>query len=166
MDWDECVVPTETFYIDITNKDGIIGENLVEFTIQGCDNADPDSEECIHTQDATMIAPIGGQVVYVASHLHSSVLDSILWGEDGRIICHPSPIYYHGHGTTKDGDENNKDAIAIMPCYPRMGSPGGKITQGEQLHYQVKYSKIDGPHTGVMGLMTLNIATNGASTII
>jgi hypothetical protein len=159
VDWDECVVPTETFYIDITNKDGITGENLVEFTVQGCDNAlDPNSEECIHTQDATMIAPIGGQVVYVASHLHSSVLDSILWGEDGRIICHPSPIYY--------GHENNKDAIAIMPCYPSMGSPGGKITQGEQLHYQVKYSKIGGPHTGVMGLMTLNIATKGASTTI
>jgi hypothetical protein len=43
VDWDECVVPTETFYIDITNKDGF-GENLVEFTIQGCDNDDPNSE--------------------------------------------------------------------------------------------------------------------------
>ncbi len=65
--------------------------------------------------------------MYVASHLHSLVLDSILWGEDGRIICHPSPIYGH---RTKDGDKN-KNVIDVMPCYPSMGSPGGKITQGE-----------------------------------
>ncbi|CAM6020783.1 unnamed protein product [Sphagnum balticum] len=162
VDWDECVVPLDFFGIDITNKLHGFGGNLIEFTVEGCGDADPNSEACVDTQDTTVSAPIGGQVVYVVSHLHATVLDATLWGEDGRVICRTLPIYGHG---TEAGDENGY-VVGVVSCYPPAGSPQGWITQGEELHYQVKYSKVGGPHTGLMGIVGVKIAKDEAPLAI
>lgn len=162
VDWDECVVPLDFFGIDITNKLHGFGGNLIEFTVEGCGDADPNSEACVDTQDTTVSAPIGGRVVYVVSHLHATVLDATLWGEDGRVICRTLPIYGHG---TEAGDENGY-VVGVVSCYPPAGSPQGWITQGEELHYQVKYSKVGGPHTGLMGIVGVKIAKDEAPLAI
>ncbi|CAM6002866.1 unnamed protein product [Sphagnum balticum] len=159
---DECVVPLDFFGIDITNKLHGFGGNLIEFTVEGCGDADPNSEACVDTQDTTVSAPIGGRVVYVVSHLHATVLDATLWGEDGRVICRTLPIYGHG---TEAGDENGY-VVGVVSCYPPAGSPQGWITQGEELHYQVKYSKVGGPHTGLMGIVGVKIAKDEAPLAI
>ncbi|CAM6022501.1 unnamed protein product, partial [Sphagnum balticum] len=154
VEWDECVVPTTLIGIDVTDKAGS-GDGLVEYTVEGsCDaHADPQSEECVDTQDTTVIAPFGGKVVTLVSHLHLAALDSSLWGEDGRLICNSPPVYGHG---TEAGNEDGY-VIGVGSCYPAPGSPGSRIIEGERLHYQVKYSKVGGPHTGVMGLLAIRM---------
>ncbi|CAM6041290.1 unnamed protein product [Sphagnum compactum] len=151
VEWDECVVPTSQFGIDVTSKDS--GHGLIEYTVEGCGNANPESEDCVDTRDATVIAPVGGVLIILVSHLHSTALDSSLWGEDGRLLCHSPPIYGNG---TEAGNEDGY-VIGVVSCYPAPGSPASRIIQGERLHYQVKYSKVDGPHTGVMGLLGVQI---------
>jgi hypothetical protein len=152
VEWDECVVPTSNFGIDVTRKDAS-GHGLIEYTVEGCGNADPESEDCVDTRDATMIAPFGGVLIILVSHLHSAALDSSLWGEDGRLLCHSPPIYGNG---TEAGNEDGY-VVGVVSCYPAPGSPASRIIQGERLHYQVKYSKVNGPHTGVMGLLRVQI---------
>ncbi|CAM6047578.1 unnamed protein product [Sphagnum compactum] len=154
VEWDACVVPTTLLGIDVTDKDGS-GDGLIEYTVEGsCGaHADPQSEECVDTQDTTVIAPFGGKVVTLVSHLHLAALDSSLWGEDGRLICNSPPVYGHG---TEAGNEDGY-IIGVGSCYPAPGSPGSRIIEGERLHYQVKYSKVDGPHTGVMGLLAIRM---------
>ncbi|CAK9195384.1 unnamed protein product [Sphagnum troendelagicum] len=152
VEWDECVVPTSQFGIDVTSKDAS-GHGLIEYTVEGCGNADPESEDCVDTHDATRIAPFGGVLITLVSHLHSTALDSSLWGEDGRLLCHSPPIYGNG---TEAGNEDGY-VVGVVSCYPAPGSPASRIIQGERLHYQVKYSKVDGPHTGVMGLIAVQI---------
>ncbi|CAK9228948.1 unnamed protein product, partial [Sphagnum troendelagicum] len=154
VEWDACVVPTTLLGIDVTDKDGS-GHGLIEYTVEGsCGaHADPQSEECVDTRDTTVIAPFGGKVVTVVSHLHLAALDSSLWGEDGRLICNSPPVYGHG---TEAGNEDGY-IIGVGSCYPAPGSPGSRIIEGERLHYQVKYSKVDGPHTGVMGLLAIRM---------
>ena len=64
VDWSECLVQVSTVAIDITNPDGF-GENLVEFTVEGsCGDGDPSSEECVDTRVATLLSPLGGELVY------------------------------------------------------------------------------------------------------
>ncbi len=145
-------MPTSQFGIDVTSKDDF-GHGLTEYTVEGCGNADPESEDCVDTRDATLIAPFGGVLIILVSHLHSTALDSSLWGEDGRLLCHSPPIYGNG---TEAGNEDGY-VVGVVSCYPAPGSPASRIIQGERLHYQVKYSKVDGPHTGVMGLLAIQI---------
>jgi len=148
IDWNECLIPTTSIGIDITNHDGF-DENLIEFTVEGCGDADPNSEECLDIREATLIAPIGGEVVYAVSHLHASTLDAAVYGEDGRLICRTTPMYGQGEEAGNEKDY----VVGIKSCYGNPGTPDSlRIKQGEKLKYVVTSTKVGGPHTGLMGL--------------
>jgi hypothetical protein len=148
VEWDSCVKPVKTFGLDITNHNGY-EENLVEFTVDGCGDADPNSDECVDTRVAYLDAPMGGDVVHALSHLHAAALNATLWGEDGRLLCETSPIYGQGN---EAGNEKGY-VVGIKGCYGNPGTPNAlKIVKGEKLKYIVRSSKVNGPHTGLMGL--------------
>lgn len=159
MDWNECVIPVSLFAIDVTNHDGL-GENLIEFTVEGCGNGDFNSEECIDTRVATAISPVGGEIVVTVSHLHAMTLNATLWGEDGRLICETSPIYGKGH---ESGNETGY-VVGIRSCYGNAGSPdAARINQGEKLTYVVQSTKFGGPHTGLMAIVGLKLVSDGVA---
>jgi hypothetical protein len=158
IDWNECLIPTSSIGIDVTNHDGF-DENLVEFTVDGCGDADPNSEACLDTREATLIAPSGGEVVYTVSHLHASTLDAAVYGEDGRLICRTTPMYGQGE---EAGNEKNY-VVGIKSCYGNAGTPNAmRVRQGEKLRYVVQSTKVGGPHTGLMGLAGIRIVKDGA----
>jgi hypothetical protein len=158
FDWSECLIPTSTFAMDITNHDGF-DEDLVEFTVEGCGDADRNSEECLDTREATLVAPTGGEIVYSVSHLHASTLDAVIYGEDGRVICRTTPMYGQGEEAGNEKDY----VVGIKSCYGNPGTPDAiRVEQGEKLRYVVKSTKVGGPHTGLMGLAFINIVPDGA----
>ncbi|KAG0592565.1 hypothetical protein KC19_1G262600 [Ceratodon purpureus] len=162
IDWNECLIPTKSIGIDITNHNGY-DENLVEFTVEGCGDADPTSDECLDTREATMIAPIGGEIVYTVSHLHASTLDAAVYGEDGRLICRTTPMYGQGE---EAGNEKNY-VVGIKSCYGNPGTPNAeRVEQGEKLRYVVQSTKVGGPHTGLMGLNGIKIVADGVKADI
>lgn len=162
VDWNDCLIPLSSVGLDITNPDGF-GENLVEYTVDGCGDADPNSEECVDTRVATLISPIGGEVVYTVSHLHSASLDAAIYGEDGRLICRTTPVYGDGE---EAGNEKNY-VVGIKSCTHQPGSPNSmRIKQGEKLKYVVKATKVGGPHTGLMGLVGVELVADGVSSAI
>jgi hypothetical protein len=162
VDWNDCLIPLSSVGLDITNPDGF-GENLIEYTVDGCGDADPNSEECVDTRVATLISPIGGEVVYTVSHLHSAALDAAIYGEDGRLICRTTPFYGDGE---EAGNEKNY-VVGIKSCINHPGSPNSiRINQGEKLKYVVKSTKVNGPHTGLMGLVGVQIVADGVASAI
>lgn len=157
LDWNECLIPTHSIGIDITNHDGF-DENLVEFTVEGCGDADPNSEECLDTREATVVAPIGGEIVYTVSHLHASTLDAAVYREDGSLICQTTPMYGQGE---EAGNEKNY-VVGIKSCYGNPGAPNSmRVKKGEKLRYVVKSTKVNGPHTGLMGLAGIRMVADG-----
>lgn len=162
IDWNECLVPVTNLGIDVTNPTGF-GENLIEFTVDGCGDADPNSEECLDTRVAYLNAPEGGEVVYSVSHLHSSILDASIWGEDGRLICRTTPLYGNGHEAGNEKDY----VVGIKNCIGNPGAPDSmKIKQGERLKYIVVSTKVGGPHTGLMGLAGIQFVSDGVKSAI
>ena len=152
---DECVVPLKDWVLDVTAYKDFRG--AIEYNVEGnCKAEDAHNPECVHVKETVLEAKHGGDLVYAVSHLHAYSLDSSLWGEDGRLICQAPPIY--GHGTAA-GDEKGY-VVGIRHCNPSLGANGavGKIKKGEKLRFQVKYTKVDGPHTGVMGILFMKIA--------
>jgi len=149
------VIPLTQTGIDVTGTPDH-PRGTVEYEVEGrCKPEDLHKPECVDVKEITVESNLGGDLVYVVSHLHAYSLDSILYGEDGRLICHSSPIYGHGKAA---GDEEGY-VVGISHCNPSFGSNGlGKIRKGEKLRYQVKYTKVAGPHTGVMGVLFLKIA--------
>ena len=154
MTFDECVVPLASMGLDVTNQGQIRG--TVEYLVEGhCEPEDFHKPECIDIRETVIESRYGGDLVYAVSHLHAYSLDSTLWGEDGRMICHSPPIYGHGKAA---GDEEGY-VVGIRHCNPSFEANGlGKVKKGEKLRYQVKYTKVAGPHTGVMGVLFMKIA--------
>lgn len=152
---DECVIPLVSQSLDVTAHGDATG--TVEYNIEGhCKAEDVHKPECIDVRETIIEARYGGDMVYAVSHLHAYSLDSTLFGEDGRTICHSPPIY--GHGTAA-GDEKGY-VVGIRHCNPSFGANGnvGKIKKGEKLRWQVKYTRVGGPHTGVMGVLFTKLA--------
>lgn len=150
--FDECVVPLQHVGLDVLGDSA----TTVEYTVEGhCKSEDFHKPECVDVRETVIEAEHGGDVVYVVAHLHTYSLGSTLWGEDGRLICQSSPIY--GHGNTA-GDEKGY-VVGIRHCNPALNANGlGKIRKGEKLRFQVKYTKVNGPHTGVMGVGFIKVA--------
>jgi len=159
IDYDECIVPLTQMGLDVTVKPGY-PRGTVEYDVMGhCHRYERNKPECVDTREVIMESRLEGTLVYAVSHLHAFSLDSILYGEDGREICHSSPIYGHGHTA---GDERGY-VVGITHCVN--GADGlTKIKKGEKLRYVVTYTKVGGPHTGVMGVMFLKLAEEGAIT--
>lgn len=153
--FDECVVPLTRWTLDVTTPYGD-STGSVEYNVEGhCKAEDFHKPECVDVRETVVDAKYGGDMVYAVAHLHAYSLDSTLLGEDGRVICHSPPIY--GHGTAA-GDEKGY-VVGIRHCNPSFGANGlGKIKKGEKLRFQVKYTKVDGPHTGVMGILFVQIS--------
>lgn len=149
---DECVVPLKHVGLDVLGD----ASATVEYTVEGrCKVEDVHKAECVDVRESVVEAEHGGDVVYAVAHLHAYSLGAALWGEDGRLICQSSPVY--GHGDTA-GDEAGY-VVGIRHCNPALGASGqGKIRKGEKLRFQVKYSKVNGPHTGVMGVGFVKVA--------
>lgn len=157
MDWNECLVPTSVLSMDVTNHDGF-SEDLVEFTVEGCGDADPASEECLDRREATRAARIGGEIVLTGSHLHASTLDAAVYGEDGRLICQTTPIY----GTGEEAGNEKNHVVGIKACYGNPGTPNAaRVEKGEKLRFVVTSTKVGGPHTGLMGLNAIRIVADG-----
>jgi hypothetical protein len=154
--FDECVVPVQHVGLDVLGD----AAATVEYTVEGhCKPEDFHKPECVDERETVVEAEHGGDVVYVVAHLHTYSLGSTLWGEDGRVICHSSPVY--GHGGTP-GDEKGY-VVGIRHCNPALNKTGqGKIRKGEKLRFQVRYSKVGGPHTGVMGVGFIKVAEEAA----
>jgi hypothetical protein len=156
-DWNECLIPTSSVGIDVTNHDGF-DENLIEFTVEGCGDADPNSKECLDTREATLLVPKGGEIVYSVSHLHA-----VIYGEDGRVICRTTPMYDQGE---EAGNEKHY-VIGIKSCYGNLGTPDAIwVEQGEKLRFVVKSTKVGGPYTRLMGLAGIRIVADGAKADI
>lgn len=152
MEYDECVVPLVSMGVDVTDQ-GFGG--TVEYTVEGsCNAADAHKPECVDVREATHVSTYTGKIVYSVSHLHAYSLDSKLFAEDGRLLCQSAPIY--GHGTAA-GDERGY-VVGIMNCGL---DENMNVKKGEKLQLQVKYTKVDGPHTGVMGVMFVKLAEQG-----
>lgn len=149
---DECVVPLQHVGLDVLGDDA----NTIEYTIEGhCNAEDFLKPECVDVRESIIEAEHGGDVVYVVAHLHTYSLGSTLWGEDGRLICRSDPVY--GEGNTA-GNESGY-VVSIQHCNPAlMAGEFGKIAKGEKLRFQVRYSKVNGPHTGVMGVAFMKVA--------
>jgi len=159
IDYDECIKPVTELSVDVTVPLGET-DGPVEYDIDGhCEPEDVHKSECIHTRESIYESPVSGTIVHVASHVHASGLDTFIYHEDGRLICHSPPIYGHG---TAPGDEKGY-VVGIQHCVN--GAEGlGKIHMGEKLRFVVTYSRVDGPHTGVMGVMFLKVAEEPAIT--
>ena len=142
IDWNDCLIPTHNLAIDVT-------ENKVEYTAGSCGDADPTSESCVDTRVATVTSPVEGQLVEFVSHLHAGAIESSIWGEDGRLLCRSTPMYGHRH--------ESHYVVGIQACHPK----AMKIKEGEKLQYVVKYTKVGGPHSGLMGIGNLRIAMDG-----
>jgi len=151
--FDDSVVPLQHVGLDVLGDHS----DTVEYTVEGhCKPEDFLKPECVDVREAVKEAEHGGDVVYVVSHLHTYSLGSTVWGEDGRLICDSSPIY--GQETNTAGNEEGY-LVGIRHCNPYLNENGlGKIRKGEKLRFQVKYSKVNGPHTGVMGVGFMKVA--------
>lgn len=152
IDFDECIKPVTQLSVDVTVP---LGEKAgpVEYDIDGhCEPEDAHKPECIHTRESLFESPIGGNLVYAIGHVHAYGLDQYIYREDGSLLCHSPPIYGHG---TAPGDEKGY-VVGIQHCVN--GAEGlGRIEIGEKLRYVVTYTRVDGPHTGVMGVMFLKV---------
>lgn len=150
--WDDCVEPLINVRLDVTEIG--FGEQL-EYNIPPCETNDPTDEECVDTHISYQKAPLGGDLISAVGHIHATSISATIWGEDGRLLCHSTPIYGTGDVV---GNEKGY-VVGIAACWPPAGTPSSKVTKGEMLKFQVKYSKVNGPHTGMMGLINLKIAT-------
>lgn len=155
VDYDECVIPLTQMTMDVTVSPEKT-RGTVEYNVEGhCKPEDLHKPECVDVKEVVVESRLGGDMVYAVSHLHAYSLDSSLYGEDGRLICHSSPIYGHGKAA---GDEKGY-VVGITHCNPSFGSGNlGKVKKGEKLRYRVKYTRVAGPHTGVMGVLFMKIA--------
>eukprot|EP00252_Welwitschia_mirabilis_P020105 TRINITY_DN484_c0_g1_i1.p1 TRINITY_DN484_c0_g1~~TRINITY_DN484_c0_g1_i1.p1 ORF type:complete len:425 (+),score=57.60 TRINITY_DN484_c0_g1_i1:625-1899(+) len=158
MDWSEAIVPARVYILDVTDtgdrspaKDNhtFVGCK-VEYDVPSC-TGESVSDDCIHTSEANLVMPEGGDVVYAVSHQHAGGIGSVLYGEDGREICSSLPKYGKG---SKAGNELGY-IVGMSTCYPEPGSM--KVYDGEKLQYVSRYTKDNG-HTGVMGLFYLLLA--------
>jgi hypothetical protein len=149
---DSCVIPLKSQGLDVTAT--TTSNGTVEYNVEGsCAPADFHKPECIDTRETVIEARYGGPLVYAVAHLHAYALDSSLWGEDGRLLCHSPPIYGHGSAA---GDEKGY-VVGIRHCNPSFGE-NGIVKKGEKLRFQVKYTRVHGPHTGVMGFLFTKFA--------
>jgi hypothetical protein len=130
-----------------------LDKGKVEYTREGCGDADPLSVECVDTRVAVITSPIGGKLVDSVSHLHAGAIDSAIWGEDGRLLCRSTPMYGQGE---EAGNEKHF-VVGIKACKP----DAMKMKQGEKIKYVVQYSKVGGPRTGLMGVGNLRVAPDG-----
>jgi len=158
MNWDESIVPVRTYILDVTDTGqrsdspsraySYVGCQ-VEYDVAPCSAGSPPSD-CIHTHEAHMVIPRGGDVIYAVAHQHTGGVGSVLYGQDGREICSSLPIYGQGR---EPGNETGY-VVGMGTCYPE---PGSVKIYNETLKLQAKYSS-EVRHTGVMNLFYLLIA--------
>ncbi|KAF3790464.1 hypothetical protein EJ110_NYTH16481 [Nymphaea thermarum] len=161
-DWDVGIVPVRIYILDVTdigsrivNKTVIQGNCQIEYDVDPCEKGG--MIDCIDSKRATMEIPHGGDVIYGVAHQHIGAMGSVLYGQDGRVICSSKPIYGHGR---KAGDEAGY-VVGMTTCYPQPGSI--KVWDGETLALESNYSSSE-LHTGVMGLFYLLVAEPANST--
>ncbi|KAK7382385.1 hypothetical protein VNO80_01236 [Phaseolus coccineus] len=84
-----------------------------EYTIPR--NHDSDSP---HVKKANISTTKGGYLVYGTAHMHTGVVNTTLYGQDGRVLCTSKPKY----GTGKEPGNENGYLIGMSVCYPKPGS--------------------------------------------
>ncbi|KAL8502183.1 hypothetical protein ACS0TY_021338 [Phlomoides rotata] len=162
VDWDStAVVPVKIYILDATDvwttngneSRGIRpGHNcLVEYQVDSC-GAGVDKNGCIHSKNASVSLPRGGDVIYAVGHQHTGSAVSALYGEGGRVICSSYPIY----GTGNEAGNEAGYVVGMSTCYPSPARPI-KISAGETLTLVSNYSNVKS-HAGVMGLFYLLLA--------
>lgn len=151
-EWDECVEPLTNVRLDVTQIGD--GEKL-EYEVDACESNDPNDEACVDTKISYQRSPVSGPLISAVGHFHATSIGARIWGEDGTLLCQSLPIYGTGHVV---GNEAGY-VVGIGACWPPEGGEPYQITKGEMLKFEMKYSKVNGPHTGLMGLINLKIAT-------
>ncbi|KAL8497359.1 hypothetical protein ACS0TY_020880 [Phlomoides rotata] len=161
VDWDStAVVPVNIYILDATDvwtkgdeSRGVKPSHncLVEYDVESC-GAGVDKNGCVHSKNASISLPRGGDVIYAVGHQHTGGIVTALYGEGGRVICTSYPIY-------GKGDEAGNEAgyvVGMSTCYPSPARPV-KISAGETLTLVSNYSSVKS-HAGVMGLFYLLLA--------
>ncbi|XP_022988529.1 uncharacterized protein LOC111485742 [Cucurbita maxima] len=161
MDWDDdLVIPLKVYIFHVTDTwnplTGITGAPeehncLVEYNVEACSPTNKPDDECKATKMVRLISPSSGYLIYGMAHLHIGAIGSMLYGEDGRLLCSSSPIYGHG---SEIGNEDGY-VVGMSTCYPQPGSV--KINKGEMLSLISKYEPAQN-HVGVMGLFHIMVA--------
>ncbi|CAK9163220.1 unnamed protein product [Ilex paraguariensis] len=159
VDWDNSIVPVNIYVLDVTDKwkrsgetTGLSGKHdcQIEYDIKACSTGMA-KDGCTDTKRVSLSLPTGGDVIYGVAHQHTGGIGSILYGEDGRVICTSIPTYSEGKET---GNEAGY-IVGMSTCYPQPGSV--KISDGETLILESNYSSTQ-THTGVMGLFYILVA--------
>ncbi|KAK7319309.1 hypothetical protein RJT34_04028 [Clitoria ternatea] len=162
VDWDKFIVPVKIYILDVTDtlkiSDDSEGKSQqhdcqVEYEVEPCSTEHKDDKGCTHVKKTSLPMQTGGYVIYGVAHQHSGGTGSVLYGEDGRVICSSIPKYGNGN---EAGNEANY-IVGMSTCYPRPGSV--KINNGETVTLESYYSSSSSTgHTGVMGLFYLLVA--------
>ncbi|KAK7363262.1 hypothetical protein VNO77_05398 [Canavalia gladiata] len=162
IDWDKFVVPVKIYILDVTDtlqtSDGSKGRNTehdckIEYQVESCSTAHRDGNACLNVKRTSLPLQTGGYVIYGVAHQHAGGTGSILYGQDGRVICSSIPSY----GKGKEAGNEAGYIVGMSTCYPRPGSV--KIIDGETLTLESNYSSSSSRgHTGVMGLFYLLVA--------
>ncbi|KAK2399984.1 hypothetical protein QL285_049728 [Trifolium repens] len=152
VDWNQQQIPVRFYILDSTDRVRTNGSQVIhdcqaEFTIppnNGRKNSTP------HVEKANIPMERGGYLIYGTSHMHTGVINSTLYGQDGRILYTSKPTYGKG---TEPGNEKGY-VVGMSGSYPELGSI--KIKDGEIVTVETRYKS--GFLTGAMGHMYIYLA--------
>ncbi|KAL2321819.1 hypothetical protein Fmac_026198 [Flemingia macrophylla] len=158
VDWDEHQVPLKFYILDATDRVRLNGSTSIhdcqaEYTIPRIGDSDSP-----HVKKANIPIEKGGYLIYSTSHMHTGVVNTTLYGQDGRVLCTSTPKY----GTGKEAGNEKGYVVGMSGCYPKPGSI--KIKNGEILTlesiYQNKF------RAGAMGHFYIYLAEHLPNKII
>ncbi|KAL9297853.1 hypothetical protein ACSQ67_023749 [Phaseolus vulgaris] len=119
VDWDEHQVPLRFYILDSTDHNILFQEIMTSVSP--------------HVKKANIPMTKGGYLIYGTAHMHIGVVNSTLYGQDGRVLCTSNPKY----GTGKEAGNENGYLVGMSVCYPKPGSI--KIKDGEILTLESIY---------------------------
>ncbi|KAL7602867.1 uncharacterized protein LOC111892270 [Lactuca sativa] len=152
VDWSDSIVPVKIYIFDVTDswQKTRIHDCLLEYDVEQCATGVA-TNDCISARRSHTSIPTSGDVVYGVAHLHNGGIGSVLYGEDGRVICSSRAIYGEGN---EAGDEAGY-MVGMTTCYPKPGSI--KIAKDEVLTLESSYSSKKS-HIGVTGFFYILVA--------
>ncbi|KAL2321814.1 hypothetical protein Fmac_026193 [Flemingia macrophylla] len=118
VDWDEHQVPLKFYILDATDKVRSNGSTSIhycqaEYTIPRIGDSDS-----LHVKKENILIEKGGYLIYGTSHMHIGVVNTTLYGQDGRVLCTSTPKY----GTRKEAGNEKGYVVRMSGCYLKPGS--------------------------------------------
>ncbi|KAL2321823.1 hypothetical protein Fmac_026202 [Flemingia macrophylla] len=133
--------------------------NEAEYTIPRIGDSDSP-----HVKKANIPIEKGGYLIYGTSHMHTGVVNTTLYGQDGRVLCTSTPKY----GTRKEAGNEKGYVVGMSGCYPKPAySANG---DSEDKHFSSEGSSCDvrrvGAAEGATKSKTLNVMPEQAPPIV